>query len=186
MIANPAIAEDDRNQAVVGMSDGIPLFRDTGSRSVTPIALRTANLPDDLSAKFRHIHLAALYPNEHWRLSEESSKWERATKKPSTLSPLMHVLTDDLLFWQDGKQVIDYNKALGDPRRTFLMRAILLFWCGDYPGLAEATGFAHAGTWPCHWCKIKGEWQFGVGREAYGGYVRYLFLLLYTIMILIT
>jgi hypothetical protein len=165
------MAQDSRNQALVGMSDGIPLF-DNGSRSVTPIALRTANLPDDLSSKFRHIHLAALYPNEYWRLSEESKKWERAPKKPSTLSPLMHVLTDDLLFWQDGKQVVDYNKDLGDPERNFLLRAILLYWCGDYPGLAEAPGFAHAGKWPCHWCKLKGKWQFGVGREAYGEYPR--------------
>jgi hypothetical protein len=166
------MAEDDRNQAIIGMSDGIPLFRDKGSRSVTPIALRSANLPDELSAKFRHIHLAALYPNEFWRLSEERDKWERATKKPSTLSPLMHVLTDDLLFWQDGTQVTDCSKDIGHPARDFHMRAILLFWCGDYPGLAEASGFSHAGTWPCHWCKLKGEWQFGVGREAYGGYVR--------------
>ena len=175
VVDNAAMAEDDRNQAIIGMSDGIPLFKDKGSRSVTPIALRSANLPDELSAKFRHIiHLAALYPNEFWRLSEETDRWERATRKPSTLSPLMHVLVDvdDLLFWQDGQQVTDYNKDLGDPARTFIMRAILLYWCGDYPGLGEACGFAHAGKWPCHWCKLKGEWQFGTGREAYGGYVR--------------
>jgi hypothetical protein len=184
------MAQDDRNQGIIGMSDGIPLFKDKGSRSVTPIALRTGNLADDLSTKFRHIHLSALYPNEYWRLSEENNKWERATKKPSTLSPLMHVLTDNLLFMQDGIMVTDYNKDIGDPDRNFLMRAILLYWCGDYPGLAEASGFTHAGTWPCHWCKLKGEWQFGVGREAYGGYIRlhpfthtcfpYMSLVLYT------
>jgi hypothetical protein len=171
---NPAMAADIRNQAIIGMSEGIPLFRDKKSRSVTPIALRSAILPDNLSIKFRHIHLAALYPNEFWRLSEERKAFERVPKKPSTITPLLVVLTDELLFWQDGVNITDHSKAIGDPARDFTMRAILLFWCGDYPGLGEASGFAHAGTWPCHWCKIKGEWQFGVGREAYGEYVRYI------------
>jgi hypothetical protein len=85
VVANPAMAADTRNQAIVGMSDEIPMFRDKDSRSVTPIALRTANLPDDLSMKFRHIHLAALYPNEFWRLSEENGDWERA---PQAFDPL--------------------------------------------------------------------------------------------------
>ena len=135
--------------------------------------------PEELSIKFRHIHLAALYPNEFWRLAEETGAFERVPKKPSTITPLLVILTDELLFWQDGVSVTDYSKAVGDPARVFTMRAILLFWCGDYPGLGEASGFGHSGTWPCHWCKIKGEWQFGVGREAYGGYVRCLFLLLH-------
>ena len=170
---NPAMAEDARNQAVVGMSDGIPMFRDKDSRGVTPIALRTANLPDNLSMMFRHIHLCALYPHEFWRLSEEGSKWERAPKKPSTLSPMLHVLTDELLFWEDGQTVEDFNKPVLDPDRIFNMRAILLFWCGDYPGLGEATAFTHCGTNACHWCKVKGTWGYGVNREAYAQYVRY-------------
>jgi hypothetical protein len=128
---NPAMAADARNQAIIGLSDGIPMFRDKDSRGVTPIALRDANLPDDLSMKFRHIHLAALYPHEFWRLSEENGDWERAMKKPSTLSPLMHILTDELLCWEDGQMVVDHNKAEDDPDRTFLMRVVLLFWTGD-------------------------------------------------------
>jgi hypothetical protein len=169
---NPPMAEEPRNQAVVGMSDGIPMFCDKDSRGVTPIALRTANLPDELSNKFRHIHLAALYPHEFWRLSEESGAWERAPKKPSSLSPLLHVLTDDLLMWEDGQMVVDHNKAEDDPDRIFKLRAILLYWCGDYPGLGEASGFAHSGKCACHWCEVKGVWGFGVNRESYGEYVR--------------
>ena len=171
--ANPAMAEDDRNQAIIGMSDGIPMFRDKDSRSVTPVALRTANLPDELSMKFRNIHLAALYPNEFWRLSEEGSKWERAPKKPSSLSALLIVLTDELLSWEDGQMVEDFNKAENDPARTFKMRVVLLYWCGDYPGLGETTCFAHSGENACHWCKVKGIWGHGVNREAYGEYVRF-------------
>jgi hypothetical protein len=170
---NPAMAADDRNQAIIGMSDGIPLFRNKESRSVTPIALRTANLPDDLSMKFRNIHLAALYPNEFWRLSEEGSKWERAPKKPKSLSALLHVLTDELLMWEDGQMVEDFNKAVDAPDRMFKMCVILLFWCGDYPGLGETTCFAHSGENACHWCKVKGIWGFGVNREAYAEYIRF-------------
>ena len=172
MTENPAMAADTRNQAVVGMSDGIPMFRDKDSRGVTPIALRTANLPDEISMKFKHIHLSALYPHEFWRLSEEHGDWERAPKKPSTLSPLLHILVDELLFWQDGQTVEDHSKAHADPERFFTMRAILLYWCGDYPGLGEASGFSHSGTCACHWCKIRGVWGFGVNREIYGEYMR--------------
>jgi hypothetical protein len=154
------------------MADGIPMFRDKDSRGVTPIALRTTNLPDDLSMKFRYIHLSALAPHEFWRLAEETGDWERAPSKPKTLSPLLHLLADELLFWEDGQMVIDHSKDLEDPDRVFKLRAILLFWCGDYPGLGEATSFMHAGENACHWCEVKGIWGYGVNRESYGEYVR--------------
>jgi hypothetical protein len=169
---NPAMAADSRNLALIGMSDGIPMFRDKDSRGVTPIAMRTANLPDTLSMKFRHIHLSALYPHEFWRLSEEGGDWERAPKKPSSLSPLMHMLADELLMWEDGQLVEDHNKQKDDPDRVFKMCVILLYWTGDYPGLGEATGFKHSGRNACHWCKNKGLWGYGVNREAYGEYIR--------------
>jgi hypothetical protein len=62
--SNPVMSADPRNQAVIGMSDGIPMFKDKSARSVTPGALRTANLPDHLSTKFKFIHLAFLYSLE--------------------------------------------------------------------------------------------------------------------------
>ena len=165
VVQNAAMAADARNQAIIGLSDGIPMFRDKDSRGVTPIALRTANLPDDLSMKFRHIHLSALYPHEYWRLSEEGDKWERAPKKPSTLSPMIHVLVDELLCWEDGQVVEDYNKPKDAPDRFFRMCVILLYWTGDYPGLGEATGFAHSGKNACHWCTVQGIWGYGVNRR---------------------
>jgi hypothetical protein len=173
--SNPVMSADPRNQAVIGMSDGIPMFKDKCARSVTPGALRTANLPDHLSTKFKFIHLAFLYPNEFWKIAEESggARFERVPKKPATLSPLIHLLVDDLLFWEDGRNVIDYSLELGDPRRTFRLHTVLLFWTGDYPGLGEATGFAHQGINACHWCKIKGKWTKALHRGEYGGYVRY-------------
>lgn len=175
--STPWMASDPRNQALIGMSDGIPMFRDKGSRAVTPCALRTANLSDHLSMKFNHIHLAFLYPNEFWTIAaEDDNTFERVPKKPSTHEPLMTVLVDDLLFWEDGQQVVDYSMDPADPRRIFLLHVLLLFWVGDYPGLAEATNFSHQGHHACHWCKIRGDWGFGVNRELYGGYVRYMFL----------
>lgn len=170
------MAEDSRNQALVGMSDGIPLFRDKlSNRTVVPIALRTANLSDHMSTKFNHIHLAALYPGEHWTIMEEDpTQFERVPKKPKNLGPLMHVLVDDLLFWEDGQPVVDHSLALDDPRRSFQLHALLLYWQGDYPGLGEASNFAHQGHNACHWCKIKGAYGSGVNREMYGGYIRFV------------
>ena len=168
------MAEDNRNQGIVGMSDGIPMFRDKHSRSVVPIALRTANLPDHLSTKFNHIHLAALYPGEYWTIMEEDkTQLESVPRKPKNLGPLMHVLVDDLLFWEDGQTVVDHSLALEDPRRSFTLHALLLYWQGDYPGLGEATNFAHMGTSACHWCKDEGTWGYGINREIIGGYIRY-------------
>jgi len=62
VIQNPFMNAEKRNQTLVGMSDGIPMFRSKSSRGVVTVALRNANLPDELSHKFRHIHLAGLYP----------------------------------------------------------------------------------------------------------------------------
>lgn len=170
---------DQRNQALIGMSDGIPMFKDKGARSVTPIALRSANMSDHFSMKFSNIHLSAIVPNEFWRPAEEKDssgistyKFERAPRKPKTLSPMMHVLVDDLLGWEDGKPMIDYTLPPSSPMRNFVLHAVLLFWQGDYPGLGEATSFVHSGTNACHWCKVKGVWNKGLNRGEYSEYVR--------------
>ena len=51
VINNPHINAESRNQTVIGMSDGIPLFKDKNSRSVVPITLRLGNLPDGISKR---------------------------------------------------------------------------------------------------------------------------------------
>ena len=55
VINNPHINCESRNQAIIGMSDGIPLFRDKNSRGVMPFALRLANLPDAASKRYASI-----------------------------------------------------------------------------------------------------------------------------------
>ena len=138
---------------LVGMADGIPLFRDKHSRSCVPVMLRTANMGDHLSMKFRYTHLVALVPSHFWILGVESKQFERVERKPSHLCAVMHAVVDDMLFWEDGKEVEDHSKALGEEDRWFLLRIRLLYWCGDYPGQGEVSGMSHQGEKACHWCE---------------------------------
>ena len=88
------MSDDPRNQGLVGMSDGIPLFRDKHSRSVIPILLRTANMNDHLSMKFRYTHMTGLVPSHFWIIGEISKQFERVERKPSHLCALMHVIVE--------------------------------------------------------------------------------------------
>jgi hypothetical protein len=170
---NPQINCDPRNQALIGMADGIPIFKDKNSRGVVPIAMRQANLPDSLSKRFNHIHLAALYPCDYWIQDPATGALKRESHKPGNLGALLVVLTDDLLSWYDGKWAVDPSLAPEDPGRQFVLRAILLFWCGDYPGLGETTNFKHTGYHFCHWCKDVGEYSSSLQRMVIAAYRRY-------------
>lgn len=127
------------------MSDGIPMFRDKYSRSVIPVLLRSANMGDHLSMKFRYTHLTGLVPSHFW-----------------------------MLRWEDGEVVEDYSKHASDPARRFRLRAALLYWCGDYPGQGEASGFSHApgGKKACHWCEVLGTRSMAIDRQQYADYYR--------------
>jgi hypothetical protein len=174
---NPNMADEPRHQGLVGMSDGIPLFKDKNAMGVTPIALRTANLPDSLSNKFRNIHLAALYPHHFWSdkdARKQQCPVRKKKRKPTTLTPMMYCLVDDLLFWEDGQMVTDTSRPVTDPDRDFNLKCILLYWCGDYPGLGEATGFCHGVHHKmCHWCETSGIYSKGLSRSIFGDYIRY-------------
>jgi hypothetical protein len=165
---------DSRNQGLVGMSDGIPLFKDKSSGSVIPVMFRTANLEDQLSMKFRYVHLAALVPSYFWIIGKKSGQFQKVDRKPSTLCAVMHAVADDLLLWEPGQAVEDYSKHPEDPKRWFTLCVILLYWCGDYPGQGEASGFSHAsmGRKSCHWCEISADYCDGIKRTRYGDYYR--------------
>jgi hypothetical protein len=169
------VGEDTRNQGLVGMSDGIPMFRDKSSRSVVPILLRTANMGDHLSMKFRYAHLTALVPSHFWIINKDSKQFQRVERKPSTLVAAEHAIVDDLLLFEDGVMTEDHLKAPNDACRWFNLRVMLLYWCGDYPGQGEASGFSHAagGKKACHWCEIIGEKNSAVQRMKYNRYFRY-------------
>jgi hypothetical protein len=172
------MSTDTRNQGLVGMSDGIPMFRDKHSRSCTPVLLRTANMGDHLSMKFRYAHLTGLVPSHFWIIGEDSKKFERVERKPATLMAIMHAITDDILLYEDGVMMEDFSKPLNDATRCFLLRAMLLYWCGDYPGQGEASGFGHAamGKKACHWCEIVGKRSGALKRQKYADYFRYFHL----------
>ena len=168
------MASDTRNQGLVGMSDGIPLFKDKNARSVIPVMLRTANMGDHLSMKFRYTHMTGLVPCHYWDIGEESKQFERRERKPSHLMAIMHVITDDLLIWEDGEYVEDHSKCAEDSGRWFRLRVALLYWCGDYPGQGEASGFSHSasGKKACHWCEVLGSKSAAINRQKYGRYYR--------------
>lgn len=182
VVQNQHLNGDRRNQSLVGMSDGIPMFRGKYSRSCVPIALRNANLPDSLGYKFRHMHLSALYPSEFWTVNKLNEQWERVDRKPTTLIPLLYALADDLLHWEDGEFIEDNNLPREHPDRVFKLRAILLYWCGDYPGLAEVTGFKHGtpNNGMCHWCEIGVDHDKETRSRAYGGFYRYVLCIIPT------
>lgn len=172
---NPRMNKEPRNQAFIGMADGIPLFRSLKtSLGVNVGAIRQANQPDHLSKMFGKIHLSFLYPGEYWAENDVTKEQYLQKAKPNNLSPLILMLVDDLLQWYDGKYVTDYSMAEDDPERRAFIRCVLLFWCGDYPGLGEATNFSHAarGAHACHWCNVEGENSNALNRMIFGKYRR--------------
>jgi hypothetical protein len=159
------------------MADGIPLFRSIKtSLGVTVGALRQANQPDYISKLFGKIHLSFLYPGEYWVEDDDTKQQILKKAKPSNLSPLITCLVDDLLHWYDGKEVVDHSMAEGDPARQAFIRCILLFWCGDYPGLGEASNFSHCAnsSYACHWCNVRGDYSNGLSRQVIKDYKRYV------------
>ena len=173
MTSNPAMNTDTRNQGLVGMSDGIPLFRSKHSRSVIPVLLRTVNVGDELSMKFRYTHMTVLVPSHFWKI-DEHDHFLRVERKPSSICAALTVVTDDLLHWETGEVVEDHSKSKDASDRFFNLRAMLLYWCGDYPGQGEASGFSHSPMSPhaCHWCHAVGKFNKTLKRQMFGKYYR--------------
>jgi len=66
----------------------------------------------------------------------------------------MIVFVDELLWGEThGFRIVDHSKNPSDRDYVFWMKVILLFWVGDYPGLAKCASMKHAGAYGCHWCK---------------------------------
>ena len=66
----------------------------------------------------------------------------------------MTVFLDELLWAEtNGFRTVDHSKDISDPDRVFWLKVILLYWVGDYPGLAKCADMKHAGFYGCHWCK---------------------------------
>ena len=65
VINNPVMAQDHRNLAFIGTTDGIPYFEDQ-KRGAWPFILRCANLPDGLAYRAQNAHLHLISANEYW------------------------------------------------------------------------------------------------------------------------
>jgi hypothetical protein len=75
-------------------------------------------------------------------------------RDPPCMDAFMTVFVDELLWGEtDGFRTVDHSKDPDDPDRVFWLKCILLFWVGDYPGLAKCSNFKHSGFYGCHWCK---------------------------------
>ena len=146
--------QDVRNQAIILTADGIPCFKNkNASRGVVPVCARTT-MKDALGLNVKYTHLVALCPDQHWVINPATGRKKRSKKKTSFLTAITTRLTDELLTsYTDGVWTLDHSFPEGHPRRLFLLRCILLYWIGDYPGIAEAACTMASGGHACHWCK---------------------------------
>ena len=80
---NPKMNGDGRNQAFIFSTDGIPYFRDSGSRSGWPLVLRSANLPDGLWNELSYTHMVAFLASDYWD-KHPSGELHRVLKLLST------------------------------------------------------------------------------------------------------
>ena len=51
--------------------------------------------------------------------------------------------------------------------RVFWLHVILLYWIGDYPGIAEAACTMSSGGNCCHWCKQFFPWNYALRRTLH-------------------
>jgi hypothetical protein len=69
------------------------------------------------------------------------------------MTAFMVVFLDEILWGEtDGFRTVDHSKDPSDPDRVFWLKTILLYFVGDYPGLAKCAHMKHAGFYACHWC----------------------------------
>jgi hypothetical protein len=73
---NPKMNGDNRNQAIIGASDGVPLFRDKFARSGWPAVVRSANLPAGLWNNNALAHMVGYIASDYKTQDEDTNKIE--------------------------------------------------------------------------------------------------------------
>lgn len=71
---------DARNQALIGSSDGTPLFKDKNARNGMPYLLRNATLADDLWMNSALAHMVAYTPHDYMTWEKPSMKVFRQSR----------------------------------------------------------------------------------------------------------
>ena len=141
--SNPIFNTEGRNQAVIATADGVPLFKDMTARKGHPFMLRPANASESTQKDLFKAHLFGYVPCEHWDVGP-NGEGVRVVKSPPSFQPMMYVFSDEMdHLYHTGAWVEDFSRDKNDPGRCFLLRAVLLFWIGDYPGLGEICDFQY-------------------------------------------
>ena len=158
---NPHMSADHRNLGLVGGTDGVPFFNDQ-RRSGWPYVLRVANLPDKLSMHMSNVHLHLLSASEHWQVDHEAGLLRRIMRGPKSLQAHLSVIVNDLrAAYVPGVRCLDASIPRGvaggtrmygtyhtnthtntqshTSGRRFDCKALLLYWCGDYPAQAKVS-----------------------------------------------
>ena len=168
---NPAMNGDHRNVALVGTTDGVPLFDDQ-RRGAWPFIFRCANLPDSLSFHPSNTHLSLISASEYWELEPSTNRLKRRIRAPKSSKHYMAIIIDDLLHaYHKGVLCVDSSIPEGKPGRSFRCKVMLLFWTGDYPAQALVSG-THSKM--CHWCNDKAVRTNEISRGCWCRYKRFL------------
>lgn len=175
MTDNPLMSEDHRNLGLIGTCDGVPLFDDK-HRGCWPFVLRVANLPDGLSHLTINSHVVMIAGSEYLSLDPGTKEVKRWVRQPKSLHAHMLIIADDLYHaYHEGNVVTDWTCRPGLAERNFICRCVLLFWSGDYPAQALASGFKHKGRRCCHWCTIDTpKKDKAMNRSVVSSYRRFL------------
>lgn len=132
--------------------DGVPFHKDQQSSSGWPFVVTNEGLPAGTYRKNQHQHIFALTPSEEWRYDANKKPFIYKTD-PKSIQPVLLMFTDELLHGQDtGFQMRDFSVPVGHPQHVFLLKCILLFFMGDYPGQGKVANMKHQGGKTCHWC----------------------------------
>jgi hypothetical protein len=150
---NPNINADKRHMALAAGADGIPLHKDKNASSGTPFVVTAENTPIGAYRKNQHQHMFALAPSEERRYDEAGNAYT-FKKDPPSIQCILLLFTNELLHGQDeGYEIRDFSVPPDSPNHVFMLKVILLFFMGDYPGQGKAANMLHSGKQACHWCK---------------------------------
>jgi hypothetical protein len=151
---NPNISADIRHQALVGGCDGIPFHKDKHASSGWPFVITTENAPIGAYRKNQHQHMFALAPSDEIEYDKNGNTFV-FKRDPKSIQCVLLVLVDELLHGQDtGFNIRDFSRHVDDPEHNFMLKVILLFFMGDYPGQGKVANMKHSGFRACHWSHV--------------------------------